>query len=919
MHYGIPNGSTTDDLEFDLATGSNEFSQPISDMVFANGEFLTAFTDGKIVKLQTAGLEATKAFQVTETGKAVKGGISDLEVDSTTTRLLALSTVGHSLTIYDISTTSLQDVGTVLLSSAATPLVAHFIHDSDPNTEDQITVLSLLAAGSTLTTYTQALSDNDPATVEAFTASASLSTTTTLKNFVPAYSNTGFLGDAALAGSMNGVTFTPDLIASSEIPLPFASKIIEATAGNGGNGLNIGKLVGKGGAGGGIIGINADANEVKLVAGDGGQSESGAAGAGGSVTNPGTFITAAGATIVPALVADVVLNIEAGAGGTPTGPAAKTASGGAGGSLTGLKITLDAGDITLTTGTGGDGFGGAGGAGGNLNAITTITHDGSLTLSTGAGGDALAGTAAAGAGGSIVNLKHVLSLEPDVELMEKPYFVALTTGAGGTSTGGVGGAGGSVQGVTLTLDGSNRTYDDPQLNPPLVDAHKDNTLRISVTTGDGGQGATGGNGGAIRDFSHRSVYDQVKNGVVLINSVVMQLTAGDGGVGTAGNGGAGGAISFVRPISGVTFFDADASDPNDPPSRVPYIATAGAGGAGSLKGGAGGAVSGLTLQNSAMENGDVLSFTHLQSAIITAGNGGDGGTSDGGAGGAVTGALVGTQIGFLAVKAGDGGNGGALGKGGVGGAVATSTFGVVNTLADVGLSVVGGNGGDGTLAGGAGGALTGLQVSTPQSTDGLSAVLVAGNGGAANSNKGLGGKGGDISALNQLKDVNSSINLIQAGNGGDNPLGTAGAGGNIASLKTVGFIGRPSDGVNRLGVFDHVGTGIGAPEIAQGLFSGRGGQGLLDGISGAVTNVTARQIAAIAAAVDGNGLFAAASKISGVKTSLIGFDQDMSGTFDSTIPATPNPGLSKPVDGFVFGSIITQVTGLPTPSFVFTA
>jgi hypothetical protein len=916
MHYGLPSGTSADDLDLELSTGSNEFSQPVADVVYAHGEFLTAFTNGVISKLQPAGLEATKPFIVTATGVAIAGGISDLEVDSTTDRLLALSSTSRTVSVFDNSTTSLLPVATITLSPSADPLVAHFVHDADPATEDAITVLSLLPAGSVLTTYTQAAPDGDPLTVEAFGISATLNTTTALKNFVPVYSTNGLLGDAALAGSMNGFTFTPDLISTTEFPLPFASKVIEAKAGNGGDGLNIGKTIGKGGAGGSITGINADANEIRLFAGIGGKSESGPGGAGGSVTNPPSVMNASLATIVPALVADVVLQVEAGGGGTPTGPNAKTASGGAGGSLIGLNITLDAGDITLTTGNGGDGLGGAGGNGGNFNTIKTLGRDGNLTLSTGTGGKALAGTAVGGAGGSIINFSHELALAPDVELLEKPYSVSITTGWGGTSLGGIGGAGGSLQGVTLKLDGSDRTYNDASVNPPLVDALKDSTVRVSVLLGEGGAGATGGVGGSIRDFSHTSVFDQLdRKSQIRLNYVVMQLTAGNGGTGTAGAGGAGGSIQLLRPISGVTFFDPDANSLTDPANHVPFIATAGTGGGGSTKGGAGGAISGLTLQNASFIDGTSITGTHLLSAIVTAGGGGSGGTLDGGAGGAVTGALIAPLVGFLVVSAGGGGGGGTLGMGGGGGAVSSSTFGVVNTAAAVGLSVTAGNGGPGTIAGGAGGALANLQVSTPQSTNGISAILLAGDGGPANSNKGPGGKGGDVTGLNQGKDVNSSINLIEAGNGGHNPLGIAGAGGNIVGVKTVGFIGRPSDGVNRLGVFDH----IGVAEIPQGLFSGRGGQGVIDGINGSVTNVTARQIAAIAAKVDGNGLFAAASKISGVKASLIGFDVLENSVFDSTVPGTPNPGLSKPIDGFVFGTSISQVIGLPTSTFIFTA
>ncbi len=915
MRYGVLSGSTVDDLVFEVSAGLNEFSQPVADIEYANGQFLTAFTSGAILKLQAAGILSKKPFLATKTDVAIVGGISDIEVDSSGGRLLVLSSVGHTVDVFDTTGANLALVSTITLAANATPLVAHFIHDTDAATEDDITVLGSLPSGSIFTTYAQ-VSDGDPLTPDPFAIGDTLNSGKTFKNFAPAYGPGGFTGDAALAGSMNGFTFTADLVTTADYPLPFASKIIEATAGNGGTGLNLGKLIGKGGAGGGIIGINADANEMKLHAGDGGASGSGAAGAGGSVVNPLNFVAASGATIVPALAADVLLEVEAGDGGTPTGPAAKTATGGAGGSLNGLAITLAAGDITLTTGTGGNGSGGAGGAGGNFIGVKTLSHDGSLTLSTGAGGKALSGAVAGGAGGSIITFNHELDLDPDTELLENKYFVAITTGAGGTSAAGMGGVGGSLVGVTLKLDGSDRTYDDASAQ--LDDALKDSTIRISVVTGVGGQGATGGAGGNIRDFAHTSVFDQLsRHGNIYINYVVMQLTAGAGGIGTAGNGGAGGGILLARPISGVTYFDKDASDPNDPPSYVPFIATAGAGGAGSLKGGIGGAIAGVRLQNSAFVDGTSITHTHLESAVLTAGKGGNGGTSDGGAGGAVSGALIGTQVGYLEVVAGAGGNGGLLGKGGAGGAVSTSTLGVVNTRAAVGLSVTAGGGGNGTLGGGIGGALVGLQVSTPQSTDGISAILLAGDGGAANSNKALGGKGGDVSMLNQLKDVNSSINRIEAGSGGNNLLGTAGAGGNIAGIKTVGFIGRPSDGVDRLGVFDQIGTGPGAIEIPQGLFSGRGGDGVVDGINGSVTNVTARQIAAIAAAVGANGLFGAASKISAVKASLIGFDLDADGVFDSTI-AGDKPSLSKPIDGFIFGASITGVIGLPaSPTFVF--
>ena len=928
MHYGILGGASVDDLTLDVSTSANEFSQLVADIAYTHGEFVTAFTSGVISKLQPAGLDAKKPFIVTNTSVSITGGISDLEIDSTGNRLLALSETGHTLNVFDTSGSSLVPVSTIPLAATADPLVAHFVHDTDSATQDDITVLSLLPAGSVFTTYAQT-PDSDPATIDPFVSSATLNSPKTFKNFIPVYGPAGLIGDAALAGSMNSFAFTPDLVTTTDFPLPFASKIIEAFAGDGGTGLNIGKTIGKGGAGGAITGINADANEIKLHAGNGGASGSGPAGAGGSVTNVASFVTASGATIVPMLTADVTLQIDAGNGGTPGGPAAKTATGGAGGSLVGLSIVLDSGDITLTTGKGGDGNGGAGGAGGSFNAVRTLGHDGSLTLSTGAGGRALSGAVAGGAGGSIINFSHELALDPDIELLEKSYSVTISTGAGGTSAGGTGGAGGSLTGVTLKLDGADRTYDDPSTNPPLVDALKDSTVRVSVNAGAGGQGTIGGAGGTIRDFSHTSVFDQLsRQGSIILNYVVMNMTAGAGGVGTAGIGGAGGSIILTRAISGVTYFDPDANDPQDPANRAAFVATAGVGGNGSTKGGIGGSITGLKLQNAAFADGSSITTTHLESAIVTAGNGGNGGASDGGAGGAVTGAMIGTQAhaslsggflegGFLAVAGGGGGNGGTAGKGGAGGAVTTSTFGVVNSVTNLGMAITAGDGGAGTNGGGVGGALSTLQISTPQSTNGISAILQSGDGGASNSNKGPGGKGGDISAVTQGKDINSSINLIQAGNGGNNPLGTAGAGGNITGIKTVGFIGRPSDGVNRLGVFDQIGSGPGAIEIPQGLFAGRGGDGIVDGVNGSVSNVTARQIAAIAAAVDSNGLFAAASKISSIKAALIGFDEDGDTVFDSSVPGSPKPSVSKAIDGFIFGASISGVATLPPAGFIF--
>jgi hypothetical protein len=287
--------------------------------------------------------------------------------------------------------------------------------------------------------------------------------------------------------------------------------------------------------------------------------------------------------------------------------------------------------------------------------------------------------------------------------------------------------------------------------------------------------------------------------------------------------------------------------------------------------------------------------------------------------------------GFLDVTGGQGGNGGASGgsasasaKGGAGGAVTNVNFGLVSTAEDVGMTILGGDGGTGVAAGGAGGGLSSVILSITQNTQvdtAPSALLVAGHGGDVNSAAGVGGAGGSITKVSDNKDENSAISLIQAGDGGNNPLGKAGNGGNISNIDTVGFIGRPSDASGPLGVFDL----IGSQPFAQGLYSGRGGVGATNGVNGSIINVIARQIAAMSAAEDPNtGTFAAASKITNVEADLIGYDfyrgtgNAREGIFTDSNGGSSSPSSVTPLDGFILGTVITNVTG-EQPGFVFTS
>ena len=562
--------------------------------------------------------------------------------------------------------------------------------------------------------------------------------------------------------------------------------------------------------------------------------------------------------------------------------------------MSGFHLALVSGDLQVTAGKGGAGNGGVGGAGGAVLNLVSLAEDGNLLVTAGGGGDATAGIANAGAGGAITNVKHVLSLAAAVELLEKPYAVTFNAGDGGISAGGLGGAGGAVGAIDLNLDPSNRSVDDPAT--PLVNEHAvvDNTVIVSIKTGDGGNGGAGGAGGALNGLKSETVLDQYLTDpvtharYVVVSQVVMDLVAGIGGIGSLSAGGLGGSVTIGAALHGVTSYDGDF-----PNAQAPLYIRAGDGGAGATKGGNGGAVGLLTTGNSKFSDGSVLIGNELSGADIAAGNGGNGGSLDGGAGGVITGLAVGVDFGTILVKSGTGGDGGITpgsltGKGGAAGGIINSLF----ASANCGIALNGGDGGNGVVGGGAGGVLSGLKLNTPQDTTISSALLLAGKGGIASGDgplagKGyLGGKGGDVTAISQTKDLNSAINLIQAGDGGASTgaFGIGGAGGNVGNVQTVGSIGIATDNASRLGAFDG-----GSP---QGVFSGRGGAGASNGLAGAVSSITARQIAAIGASADSNGIFALASKVSGIKADLIGYDVLNNGTFDST-SGTTSPSTAK--------------------------
>jgi hypothetical protein len=198
--------------------------------------------------------------------------------------------------------------------------------------------------------------------------------------------------------------------------------------------------------------------------------------------------------------------------------------------------------------------------------------------------------------------------------------------------------------------------------------------------------------------------------------------------------------------------------------------------------------------------------------------------------------------------------------------------------------------------------------------DAMSTLILAGNGGAATGAGAAGGTGGSISQIVESKDVNTAINLIQAGNGGS-AIGAGGLGGSVTNVQTVGLIGQASDdNFNSFGVFqtesDPATFGTMFPfGVPQGVFAGRGGAGATAGLAGSVLSIQAAQIAAIGAAANSSGLFAAAEKVANVTAEVIGYDQNGNGLYDNVSGTNLTaPSQAVPIDGFLFS--MTTPTGI---------
>ena len=867
------------------------------------GDTYVGFVSGQIFGMSSGGILSAAPV-------AVGGAVASMSIGDDGTKLATLSkdrvlsvfslTIGGNMTL---------DSTVSLAATDGTLQQVRFVPDGDPLVPDNL-IVSHLTTTATFDVYQRT------ATTSPYALGTSLPSESPFKQFTVAKVVGGY-ALAGLTGSANLFGYSKNLAAFEPYVLPFNGKQVSVFSGRGGDGINVLNVLGKGGAGGSISGVNIDAVTIQLTAGAGGNSEDGPAGAGGGVSNPATITTSSGTGITPGLLALESLEIVAGSGGSALGVGGLKAAGGAGGGISALKLELQSGDIHLSAGNGGDGKGGSGGAGGGFASIRATGKAAGIFATAGTGGSTAGTGAKAGAGGGFSTFNFTLANEPSTEIDERYFPVTLTAGIGGESPAGIGGNGGGFSAVVLKLDGADRTYDgiDADENP-LVDANLDSTVEVLLNAGNGGGGATGGKGGDVVGLKVSTAHDQVEplSKGYFTHYIAAHVVAGNGGSGSTGDGGAGGSVNG-SVFTGVTDYDKDSHEFGD----TPLFVQAGTGGAGGNKGGAGGNVLSIVAQNAPTATGAFLSHTHLAAAEIYAGAGGDGGLSDGGAGGSVASATVGSNA-LLFTVAGNGGIGGltsgTTAKGGAGGSVSKSTFALIDTpLGYAGLIATAGNGGGGRAAGGAGGALATITVNLPYAPLGLGAVLTAGDGGSASGTGALGGKGGDVTGITNSKDIHSAISLIEAGDGGNAAAGKGGFGGNVSSIRVAGFIGRVLNDMTPLGAFDALGTAgafgtvvntnlVAGKGIAQGIFVGRAGTGTTAGLAGSVSKVQAEAISAIGASVDAMGVFALAEKVTEVKASFIGYDVDHDGAFDAG------------TDGFILAKALSLVTG-SKPAFVF--
>lgn len=383
-------------------------------------------------------------------------------------------------------------------------------------------------------------------------------------------------------------------------------------------------------------------------AGDGGDSQLGIGGAGGSF-GKGVLTAASGEKplngsinfTIPGFDVgfSALFQFSAGSGGNGL------KGGGDGGSISGIAGRFSSGPLASTfelfAGDGGNSTQGKGGAGGGISKLSieslslASAGDGGEGITGGNGGNVSGngiaslydtswvdvqlfggnggrGISAGGQGGNISNLK--------AEFRGSGGLLNYVAGDGGDAIGGKGGNGGSIQ----------------NLSPA-----EDNTLQgpVNVKAGDGGNGLAGGHGGSITTLRNDPAFDTLK-------PISVSFIAGNGGWGISQNGGNGGSLTdilatassgdfflrfnrFLAGNGGDSFGAAGGNggsitNLNTSADSISIAIAAGAGGDGLTKGGNGGNVSTVTSAASGFPSknlviagagGDAFAFTE---ASITA-------------------------------------------------------------------------------------------------------------------------------------------------------------------------------------------------------------------------------------------------------------------------------------------------------------
>jgi hypothetical protein len=553
-------------------------------------------------------------------------------------------------------------------------------------------------------------------------------------------------------------------------------------------------------------------NGIRVDGGRGGDAVVGNAGAGGSV---GTTLTATAdggpngsiRIVIPSTFGGAVV-LAGGDGGNGFG------AGGNGGDAKGISVRGAGANAVLFGGDGGNGVSGDGGRGGNLRDFTIVNGsnfaagNGGTGFRGGAGGSIIGNTAGffdtvsfsvttlagfggtgalgGGAGGSITNFNAIFA-----GVQGGGGSLQYTSGAGGSAAAGAGGNGGGI------------------LNSSPNSGENNLSGVLLLLTGAGGDGLTGGDGGAITNFVNQPT-------IASAVPTILSATTGNGGVGVVNRGGVGGEI---------TNFQSNA------------IGFAGSAGTGLVRliAGEGGASYG----NVGGVGGNIVNSTSqaISTQIVAAAGVGGAGLTAGGNGGSVTNAVINSaaqNFGKVLVVAGAGGDASSLLPEDV--QLAGSPADLAHTvLAFGGASGQGGNGGNIT------------NFTQPVSVQ-TAVDLIAGNGGSTvsygnslNTTSGV-GKGGSVVGANLAGSVGASSRDLTTGINPPIRSYTDIDNNGVEDISIAQFV---SDFLLNGGLLNNT---VGNVGIVAGI-SGRvlNNQPPRDGVNGSVQNITASSIMSIVA------------------------------------------------------------------------